>query len=59
MADKMKKGFLGMMAHWIEVEVVSEKEECWTLKSAVIGFYTISDGHDGENLGCYMVEITD
>jgi len=59
MADKMKKGFLGMTAHWIKVEVVSENEECWTLKSAVIGFQMISDGHDRKNLGHYIVGITD
>lgn len=50
----MRKGFLGVTAHWISVE-----SGRWTLESAVIGFQSILGGHDGENLGRYVVGITD
>ncbi len=47
-------GFLGMMAHWIEV-----KEEKWKMRSAVIGFKALSGSHSGENLGRYAVGLLD
>ena len=49
-----KEGILGMTAHWIHIE-----EEKWTLKVAVIGFKVTIGGHDGDNIGRYMVGITD
>ena len=54
MVNKMKKGFLGLTAHWIAVE-----EKVWELQVAVIRFKSISGGHDGLNLGRYMVGLTD
>ena len=50
----MRKGFLGVTAHWISVE-----SGRWTLESAVIGFRSILGGHDRENLGRYVVGFTD
>ena len=50
----MKKGFLGLMAHWIVVG-----DGVWELQVAVIGFKSISGGHDGLNLGRYMVGLMD
>jgi hypothetical protein len=43
-----------MTAHWIRVE-----GEKWVLKAAVIGFKATVGGHDGDNIGRYMVGITD
>jgi len=45
-------GFLGMLAHWIEV-----KEKVWNMRAKVIGFKALSSAHSGENLGCYMVGL--
>ena len=58
-AGAMGKGFLGLTAHWIDVEALGEHNERWALKSAVVGFHTIMGGHDGDNLGRYMVGILD
>ena len=65
-AERLRKGFLGMTVHWIEVEEHTEMSEgtqvakyCWSLQLAVIGFRTISGTHSGENLGRYMVGVMD
>jgi hypothetical protein len=47
-------GFQGMTAHWIEV-----KDGKWKMKSAVIGFKSLSGAHTGENLGGYTVGLLD
>jgi len=47
-------GFLGMMAHWIEV-----KERKWKLRAEVISFKVLSGAHSGENLGRYAVGLLD
>ena len=52
MAENMKKGFLGLTAHWIEVV-----DHRWTLQAAVVGFRSISGGHDGLNLGRYIMGL--
>ncbi|KAF5378846.1 hypothetical protein D9615_006888 [Tricholomella constricta] len=53
-AVNTKGSYLGMTAHWIEV-----KEKRWKLRSAVVGFQPISGDHSGQNLGRYMVGLTD
>ena len=45
-------GFQGMTAHWIEV-----KDGKWKMKSAVVGFKSLSGAHSGENLGRYTVGL--
>ena len=53
-AETMKKGFLGVTAHWIDVV------DCtWMLHSAVICFKCISGDHSGLNLGRYVVGVLD
>jgi hypothetical protein len=47
-------GFLGMTAHWIEVN-----DGKWKMRSEVIGFKAISGAHSGENLGRYAVGLLD
>ena len=55
--------FLDMTAHWINVKTQKVEDRMtkgiWTLKSDIIGFHGISDGHDGENMGQYFMEVTD
>ena len=53
-ADTTKAGFLGMMAHWIEV-----KEQKWKMRAEVVGFKALSGAHSGENLGRYAVGLLD
>ena len=53
-ADTTSQAFLGMTAHWIEVE-----DGSWDLRSAVIAFRWVSGGHDGQNIGRYLVGLTD
>jgi hypothetical protein len=52
--DTTSQAFLGMMAHWIEVV-----EGNWNLRSAVIVFRWVLGGHDGRNIGRYMIGLTD
>ena len=63
MADKMSKGFLGMTAHWIDIEEEQLKSgqtvQHWMLRGVVIGFRCIAGGHNGENMGRYFMGITD
>ena len=47
-------GFLGMMAHWIEV-----KDKRWKLRAEVIGFKALLGTHSGKNLGRYAVGLMD
>jgi hypothetical protein len=54
LADNTKAAFLGMTAHWIEV-----KNDKWALCSEVVGFQSISGGHDGNNLGRYFMGLCD
>ena len=64
-ADTTSHGFLGMTAHWIDVELEEIREgevksrQKWSLQSAVVGFRGLSGGHDGENLGRYFMGLTD
>jgi hypothetical protein len=53
-ADTTKMGFLGMTAHWIEVNAGK-----WKLRAEVIGFKGVSGAHTGENLGRYAVGLLD
>lgn len=53
-ADMMKVGFLGVMAHWIDV-----REKKWELKVSVIGLKGIVSTHKGDNLGRYILGICD
>ena len=41
-----KVAFLGVTAHWIEIEA-----DKWKLQAEVIGFQSLSGDHSGENLG--------
>ena len=53
-ADNTKMGFLGMTAHWIQVQ-----QGKWKLKARVIEFKALSGAHSGENLGRYAVGLLD
>jgi len=52
--DTTKAAFLGVMAHWIEIEAGK-----WKVRAKVIGFQLISGNHSGENLGQYIVGVFD
>ena len=52
--DNTKTGFLGMTAQW-----VSTKDGKWTLREVVIAFKAMVGRHDGDNLGRYMMGLTD
>lgn len=54
-ADTTKAGFVGVTAHWIQV---TEKGE-WGLEASVIALRGLSGGHDGKNLGRYVVGLCD
>ena len=54
LADTTKVGFLGMMAHWIEV-----KEQKWKIRAEVIIFKALLGAHSGENLGRYAMGLLD
>ena len=43
-----------MTAHWIEV-----KNGKWKMHAEVVGFQAISDDHEGENLGRYLMGLCD
>ena len=53
-ADQTKASFLGITAHWINVDTVSSK---WTLQTAVIAFQGIMGLHSGDNVGGYFVGL--
>ena len=55
MVDTTKEGFIGMMAHWIQV---SKKGE-WSLEAKVVALCGLSGDHGGKNLGCYVVGLCD
>lgn len=55
-ADTTKQGYLGMTAHWIDVDAASRK---WTLRAEVVGFRLIRGTHAGGNLGRYFVGLCD
>lgn len=64
--DSTKASVLGMTAHWIEstwIEIEKgngkSKVEKWELNAAVIGFKATTGGHEGENMGRYMVGLMD
>jgi hypothetical protein len=52
--DTTKVAFLGVTAHWIEVN-----NNKWEMCSEVIRFWTLSGKHSEENLGCYFVGVCD
>jgi hypothetical protein len=54
MADNTKGSFLGVTAHWIEVN-----GKKWEMKVNVTGFRAISGAHTGWNLGHYLVGMWD
>jgi hypothetical protein len=53
-ADNTKGSFLGVTAHWMEIN-----SRTWRLQSEVIGFQGISGDHSGLNLGRYLVGVCD
>ncbi len=53
-AGPMRKGFLGVMGHWIEV--IDGK---WALRSELVGFSLIVGEHTGLNLGWHFVCVCD
>lgn len=55
-ADNTKQGYLGMTAHWIDVDNQTGK---WTLWAEVVGFRLIHGMHSGGNLGWYFVGLCD
>ena len=54
-ADNTKQGYLGMTAHWIDINKAGK----WTLRAKVVGFYLIHGTHAGSNLGWYFVGLCD
>ena len=54
-ADNTKQGYLGMTAHWIDVNKAGK----WTLRAKVVGFRLIRGTHAGSNLGRYFVGLCD
>jgi hypothetical protein len=54
-ADNTKQGYLGMTAHWIDVD----KNGKWSLRAEVVGFRLIKGTHAGSNLGRYFVGLCD
>ncbi|KAF5378162.1 hypothetical protein D9615_007596 [Tricholomella constricta] len=54
-ADTTKYGYLGMTAHWIDVDDSGK----WTLRAEVVGFRLIHGTHTGSNLGQYFVGLCD
>jgi hypothetical protein len=52
--DTTKAAFLGVTAHWIDVQ-----NGKWTVRAEVVGFQSISGDHSGENLGRYIVGVFD
>ncbi|KAF5368777.1 hypothetical protein D9615_010411 [Tricholomella constricta] len=54
-ADTTKYGYLGMTAHWIDVDDSGK----WTLRAEVVGFRLIHGTHAGSNLGRYFVGLCD
>jgi GH25 family lysozyme M1 (1,4-beta-N-acetylmuramidase) len=52
--DTTKAAFLGVTAHWIEVD-----NNKWNMLSEVIGFRSLLGEHNGENLGRYFVGVCD
>ena len=52
--DQTKLSFMGITAHWIEVNNESGK---WELMSEVIAFRTVFGPHDGSNLGRYFIGL--
>ena len=53
-ADNTKGAFMGVTAHWIDIE-----EGKWKLHAEVMAFRALSGDHGGENLGRYMVGLCD
>ena len=53
-ADNTKGSFLGMTAHWIDVN-----DGKWRLRSEVVRFQAISGNHSGMNLGRYLMGLCD
>jgi len=52
--DMTKAAFLGVTAHWIEIEA-----EKWKVRAKVIGFQSILGDHSGKNLGRYIMGVFD
>jgi hypothetical protein len=55
-ADTTKAGYLGMTAHWIDVDA---QTGAWTLQAEVVGFRVLHGTHAGNNLGHYFVGLCD
>jgi hypothetical protein len=55
-ADNTKQGYLGMTAHWIDVNQTSGE---WTLRGEAVGFRLIRGDHSGQNLGRYFIGLCD
>lgn len=52
--DQTKVSFMGIMVHWIEIDVATGK---WLLLSAVVAFHSIAGAHDGANLGWHFIGL--
>jgi hypothetical protein len=53
-AEAMKKGFLGVTAHWIQV-----KDGIWEMRSELVGYKPVVGDHSGENLARYFMGVCD
>ena len=52
--DQTKASFLGITAHWINIDSTPSK---WTLRTEVIAFRGISGPHTGDNIGRYFMGL--
>jgi hypothetical protein len=50
--DTTKASFLGVTAHWIDIN-----DGKWKLRAEVVGFRGISGEHSGVNLGRYFLGV--
>lgn len=54
--EQTKAAFLGITAHWIQVD---ESPTKWTLRSQVIAFRAFSGVHSGDNIARYFIGLSE
>ena len=52
--NQTKESFMGITAHWIEIDAMTH---IWSLSSQVIAFCSVASSHDGYNIGQYLVGL--
>jgi hypothetical protein len=53
-ADQTKASFMGITAHWIEIDKATGE---WLLSSSAIAFRSIAGAHDGANLAQHFIGL--